>query len=75
MQTMTNEDILALKVRIALCRERLLLRMTSLYTERIRNATTLEDAQFFNDILINEVCGIDTNPELKELIAELPDCT
>lgn len=67
-----NEEILTLKARIAIRRESIMLQLISLYTERIRNATTLEEARFFNDILINETCFIDNSPQIQELEAELP---
>ena len=67
-----NEQILTLKARIAIRRESIMLQLVSLYTGRIREATTLEEAKFFNEILINETCFLDESPRIKELEAEMP---
>lgn len=69
---MENEDVLMLKTRIAIRRESIMLQLIGLYSERIRNAETLEEAKFFNEILINETCFVDESPRIKELQAEMP---
>ena len=68
-----NGEILALKARIAMRRETLMLQLIDAYTRRINNAKSLETAKFFNQILINEICMIDESPKLKELLDEVPE--
>jgi len=70
-----NEEILALKARISLRRETIMLQLISTYTSRIREAVTLEEARFWKDILISETCFIDDAPKVKELQNEMPKYT
>jgi hypothetical protein len=59
--------ILSLKARMSLSREAYMLRMINLCTRRIRNATNLEEAKFFSDILREKICTVNDLPNVREL--------
>jgi hypothetical protein len=71
----TNETIILktviLKARISLRREIRMSKFISMYTQRIQASSDLEEAKFWNDILITEICFIDDCDEIKELQIKL----
>jgi len=67
------ESTLALKARISLRRECVMLRLINMYTSRIREATTLEEAKFFNALLIDGICFASESPQVQELEDELKE--
>jgi hypothetical protein len=71
--TETNVEVLTLKARISLRRESIMLQLIGQYSKRIRDSLDLEEAKFWNDMLVHETCFIDEAPKVKELQDALPE--